>query len=302
MATIPNRSAPRLSTMEMFGFIDTPTVVASEHRTTPPMSLVADPFDDWTPGDLALAGRRFRWSRLFVVLVAGVALGVSTFWAWQRPMALAEEARRLVVPAVETLVADLVALPDLTAATIDPTTVNTMMLSIDDDLRAVLETTPVVADPEVRTLLSTLVADAARAQRRFVDVYTYRTSALVTLTAPGLETDPAMVDLEEAAAVFADWQTGLVEMRRSLPGDVLPEVDDVIDELIVSVKGAAGRYLDAIADDDPVAATRVIDVLEDDLDRTGRMLTAGLSGAQEEIETAVREAATTLDLIRSLLG
>ncbi|HEY6634582.1 MAG TPA: hypothetical protein VI141_03105 [Acidimicrobiia bacterium] len=305
----------RFSSMECLGFSDAsstwsdspvpfamtvapPSTRAGRHVAPPPES---DPIAAWQPAEFGnrLAGSNIRWSVIvaLVVLVATTAgLG---YWLSQRAAADAS-ANSIAVEASATALDD--ALPELesfNSALVDSSgTIDTLGLStIDGAARDLFTASGAVPDSERATRSAAAAATAAALDgvRLAGDAHAYRSAVSPILVVPELETDPALIELDQAARDFGVWQLGFDEVRNALPDGVLPEVTQQLDALSADLTTILRDYMDALAADDGAAAAAVLGGLADQIGEIDGALDAALVDVHDRVETRVAETRTALD-------
>ena len=219
----------RFPSMESLGFSDAPTeatvtyvdtgqLVASvltTRPTAPTGDMVQDLWDsteldapsmlDWKPTapDRKHLRRRFRWSRVFLVLVIATALGSISYWLYQRPNAVAAASVAAVEDQATELSAALDGVADiggqLSAPEIAVNLTATDLFDIDSAARGLFDASGDL--PSSETATRSLAADAASlsfdVSRQLRDGLAYRGALEPILLAPALETDPALTDLAD---------------------------------------------------------------------------------------------------------
>lgn len=317
--------------MEMFGFIDTPGTASAPPRKvievqvtqsplveTPseqtsngsPVGDQADPFADWKPEEVGtrLTSGRVRWGLLTSLLVILAGVAVAAVWVYQLPRAEAREAREEMVEsadALRTVLADFETTnSSLAASTLDAAGINTVLLSLDAAGRRVFEAAGSLPQDESEArqeaiAISALLVDA---QNLFTRALTYRSAVIPVLVPPDLETDPALVSLEDGAAAFAEWEARLDNVRNSLPEETMQPVTNRLNVISASLPNIQRTYLDAIGEEDADGASAAIRVLVRTLSSAERLLFAELARIRGEVGALVSEADDRLRRLPDLLS
>lgn len=312
------RPRVRLPSMEALGFIDRPdttstwaTRVTSTTTGDVVSESAAETFTieptvaDWKPnevGDRLLKGN-VRWG---LVITGGPALALLVFvafWLYQQPRWADVEAGRVLnseaaamgdhLDALSVLSVALIAespAPDLLAADLARADAQARILfEASGNLPAEATTT--------RSNAADLAGETLAASRLLRDAFAYRTAALPILAIPELETDPALIRLDEAALVFGEWQSRFDQVRAALPESVLSELTSELGLISGELTATQGRYLDALRQDDPVLAAGVLDGLKDRLEGAESLLAESLSEIRERVDVRLGSARSSLDLL-----
>lgn len=305
----------RFSSMECLGFSDaastwsdspvpfamtvaTPSTPAGRHVAPPPEP---DPIAAWQPAEFGnrLAGTNIRWGAIVALVVLVAATAGFGYWLSQRAAASAS-ANSIAVEASATALDD--ALPELevfnsglvgTNETIDTVGLNT----VDGAARDLFTASGAVPDSErvTRSAAAAATAAALDGVRLAGDAHAYRSAVSPILAAPELETDPALIELDQAARDFGVWQLGFDQVRNALPEGVLPDVTQRLDALSADLTAILGDYMDALAADDGAAAAAVLSGLAEQIGEIDDAMTAALFDVQDRVETRVAETRTALD-------
>lgn len=299
------RRALRFSSMESLGFSDatsvwtdseTPLVEPEKGRHVAPMRA-PETLADWAPEDFGrqLTGRDVRWHRIAaVVLVVGTLAGFG-FWLYQRPEArdlasvgdVRDQARMLA-----TAMPTLVEFNEGLTGDGDTTSGTAALFEVESVARTLFEASASLPDDQLdmRSTSSDAAGSAIDGLRLVGDAHSYRSAVLPYLTAPALETDPSLIELDQAARSFGEWQLRFDEMRTALPDGILPDVTRQVDVLSGDLTSIMGRYVDALRQDDGPAAVDVVADLRYRLTQIDSSLSAALGDIQRRVQVHIGEA------------
>ncbi|MEX2251580.1 MAG: hypothetical protein WD895_05855 [Acidimicrobiia bacterium] len=318
--------------MESLGFSDSPaettvtyvargqttTSVVTTRPTAPTGDMVQDLWDsteldapsllDWkpvAPDRKHLRGRRFRWSRVFLVVMIAAVLGGGAYWLYQRPSAAAEASVAVVEDQATKLSAALDGVGDigeqLSAPEIGVNLTASDLVDVDNAARGLFDASGDLPGSENAT--RSIAADAAslsfEVSRQMRDGLAYRGALEPILLAPALETDPALTDLTTAALEFSEWRAHFDSIRLALPDGVATTVTAALEDFSTSLETRQGFYLDAIRTNNPQGAATAIQALESDLGSIHELMMTNMSGLAGEVDSELDEART---LIGRLLG
>jgi hypothetical protein len=317
--------------MESLGFFEAPTETTVTYvettqlaasvlttRPTPPTGdLVQDLWDsteldapsllDWKPAspDRKHLRRRFRRSRMFLVLVIATSLGVIAYWLYQGPSAAAEASVAAVADQATELAAALDGVSTVGEQLSAPSTginlTNTDLFDIDAAARGLFDASGDLPGSETAT--RSLAADAASlsfdVSQLLRDGLAYRGALEPILLAPALETDPALTDLAAAALEFSEWRAHFDKVRSALPDGVAGTVSLSLEEFSSSLETRQSTYLDALRINDPRAAEAAVQALETDLGSIRELMMTTMTGLAGEVDSELDEVR---DLIGRLLG
>lgn len=297
--------------MESLGFSDTnsvwsdnpsQTTVAPRPAPTQP-DLVNTSITDREPTDFGaeLADRTVRWGVLTTLLIFMVGVAGVGFWLYQRPRSETTAAMAAVEGEAAVLATSLPRLEELDAALtshsddiadIDTTTVDVAARRLFDagsDLPA--------SEAATRYLATGAASSALDGVRLAEEARTYSLAVSPILTVPELETDPAVVALDDAVRAFGGWQLWFDEVRTALPETVLPDVTQHLDVLAVDLNDFLGRYIDALREDDQTEAVAVLAHLGDRLGETRSLLDLAISGVAERVGSRIKETREALNAL-----
>ena len=313
------RKPIRFSFMESLGFSDAvsvwsdrpppsrsspqppqPSHQRGRHEASPPLP---DPLAGWTPAEVGsrLSGGNFRWG--LATLLTSVVAGLTFFgfWLLQRPNLEAESLMTEVLARAGSLEAGLDALeringelsgPAVSADTSD-------LLAVETTARALFQISANIPtmDPETRAAVTGAASTALDAARMLNSALSYRQAVIPILVSPDLETDPTLIELDEAARAFGDWQLGFDNVRTALPSSVLSDVTNELDALSRELPTLLRAYVDALREDDQAGVTAVITDLDGRLGEVEDSLGSALTGVQESVTTRIEDARHALALL-----
>jgi hypothetical protein len=263
-----------------------------------------DPIAGWQPGEFGgrLAGGNVRWGLIaFIAIVVLLTLGVA-YWLYQIPSAALEEAEAALGTSAAVLddsLSGLEAFNEGLAGLDGVANDSSGLAAVDDAARDLFSVSADLADTERTSRASAVAASGAAldAVRLAGDAHAYRAAVTPILVVPELETDPALIELDEAARSFGEWQLRFDEVRKALPDGVLADVTGKLDVLSADLSEILGRYMDALAADDMPASGAVIAGLGDRLDEVGSSLAAALVETQERVQSRIDETRAALSAI-----
>lgn len=304
---VKSRDRPiRFISMESLGFsnpssvwTDTPQTEVSD--TLPPTE--ADPLADWRPEEFGgqLSGGNFRWGLFAVFAVFLAAAGAVGFWAYQRPIAQAEASVVAVTESAEELSASLIGLEQFNAALpeADGGDDTTLLFEADAAARALFQASGQLPSGESATRSLAAAASSATLDgvRLASDSHSYRLAVTPLLATPDLEIDPNLIELDEAARAFGEWQLRFDEVRTALPDGVLPDVTEQLDVLSGDLTMTLRDYVDALREDDASAAEGIVVELSTRLDAIGDALAAAMEDTQNRVDERITEARTALSTL-----
>lgn len=297
--------------MESLGFTDTrsmwsdrPIRVAVTPQPPPAPPAPAPPDDpsitDWEPSDIGtrLSGGNMRWSVLVAAVILMIGAGVAAYWLYQRPEAEAIAAEASLDVEVAALSDSLPRLEELSAA----------MASRSDDLagiditavseaaRGLFDAGAALTDgaAEDRFLATGAASSALDGVRLAEETRAYSLAVTPILETPALETDPALIGLDDAVRSFGDWQLWFDDVRTALPDSVLPRVTERLDVLSGDLALALNRYVDALREDDRAAANAVVTDLGLRLGEVRSALDSAIGDIAVRIDNRIEETRDAL--------
>lgn len=271
-----------------------------------PTTPKPDPLADWQPTEVGtrLLRGNVRWS-----LVAGVALLVAglvvlAYWAYQRPIAASAEALvRLETTAGEMPqhLAELAAISESLTGSSQQESPTQVLLSAQAAARRLFDASGDLPASEMGT--RSLAADAASqildASGLLADAHAFRAAIVPVLVPPAFETDPGLIELDDAARQFGEWQLRFDRVRSALPDGSLSSFAVELELFSGDLEAIQGRYVDALREDDEDGARRVIGEIAQSLRSLAESLDAELAAIQIRVEDRIAEADSAL---AALLG
>jgi hypothetical protein len=300
------RRGLRMSSMEILGFSDS-TSTWSDSPTPPTSETTHRGRHETTVADLQpeefggrLIGGNVRWG--LVTIFALLLLGLVGFgyWVYQRPLtqqqasldALATDASELedVIPVLEEVNAELL--------TSEPSTVSADLSTVETAARSLFDRSGEISgSQDVRAAASQASRSALDGVRLAIEARSYRAAVLPILEAPQLETDPALIELDEAARQFGSWQLSFDNVRTALPDDVLSSVTERLDIISGDLAAVLSSYVDALREDDKAGAEAVLADLAAHLDETRGSLETALGDVQTRVDVRLEEVGLAIDRI-----
>lgn len=262
-----------------------------------------DPLEDWKPEDIQdrLGGGNVRWSAIVIgALVIAGALGLA-YWLYQRPASQAEASAVVLEADVDELLASLSSLQELNEALVadSPDLADIDLTELESAARRLFEAGGSLPQSETQTrYLATGAASSALDGVRLAgDARAYLLAVSPILAAPELETDPSVIELDDAVRAFGEWQLRFDDVRTALPDAILPSVTERLDVLSGDLADTLSNYIDALRNDDPAAVEAVMTDLSNRLSAVNLMLEESIA----EIHTRVADrVAETRDALGSL--
>jgi hypothetical protein len=318
--------------MEALGFIDTPAETTVAYTATAPTNaasalttrpvaptgdMVQDLWDstelnapsllDWKPAalDRKHLRRRFRWSRVFLVLIIATTLGAMGYWLSQRSSTAAAGSIAAVADDATALSAALDGVTEigdqLSATEIEMNLSASDLFEVDDAARGLFDASGQLpgSETEARSIATDAATLSLDASRQLRDGLAYRGAVEPILLAPALETDPALTDLATAALEFTEWRAHFDSIRSALPEGIAATVTAALGDFSSGLEGRQGTYLDAIRTNNPQAAEAAIQMLESDLGAIRELMMTSMTGLADEVGSELDEARY---LIGRLLG
>ncbi len=295
----------RFISMESLGFSN-PDSIWSDSPSAPatiPHAPVDghDTLADWAPTEVMerLGGRNTRWGLVaFTIVVIGAMAGAAAWWLYQRPVNHAAASQAAVMESAENLESSLSGLEEfnaeLTIAGEDADTSG--LFAADAAARQLFTDSGGLPGTESATRSAAAAASSAVLDgvRLDSDAHAYHTAVRPILITPGLETDPALIELDEAARSFGDWQLRFDEVRTALPDGVLPGVTEQLDVLSGDLSNLLTAYVDALRNDDRVGAADVLAGLSARLEVLSEELESALVSTKDEVAGRIAEARAAL--------
>ena len=295
-----------MSSMEILGFSDS-TSTWSDSPTPPPSETTQRGRHETTVADLQpqefggrLTGGNVRWGLVTIVAILLSGLVGFGYWIYQQPLtqeqtsldALTADASELedVIPVLAEVNAELL--------TSESSTVSADLSPVETVARSLFERSGEISgSQEVRTAASQASSSALDGVRLTIEARSYRAAVLPILEAPQLETDPALIELDEAARQFGSWQLSFDDVRTALPDNVLSSVTEQLDIISGDLATVLSRYVDALREDDKAGADAVLADLAAHLDETRGALETALGEVQTRVDLRLEEVSLAIDRI-----
>jgi hypothetical protein len=303
--------------MELLGFLDNPGTATTRAPSSRPDADVTagrhlPPGDkariaDRAPTELGseLLKGNFRWSALVALILIGAGIAALGAWVTQRPVA----DRALALAGVQAGAAELRPAvagmnelnESLSAPEVAIGSVNEALSAVDDLARELFTASAVLPQSEAthRARATAASGDALDATKLLREAYAYRAAVLPVLAAPTLETDPELIEIDEAVRQFGAWQARFDEIRTALPTEVMERVTDELDSVSAQLDTMLSDYVDALRSDDAAAAADVLAGLERRLAATETALFTALGDTQTRVQRHIDSSLFALDLLVS---
>lgn len=289
--------------MESLGFSN-PSSVWSDSPTSAAVDTTSPDLPrtvaDWRPGDIdeQLSGSDFRLGTLLTVLMVAVGIAIGAFWLYQRPAAEAMASTEAVRDNARQLESALDGLATFNATlpSIESAGDTSLLFVADVAARSLFESSGDLPDTASETRSSAAAASTATLDgiRLAGDSHSYLLAVLPILGVPELETDPSMIELDEAARSFGDWQLWFDDVRTALPDGVLPAVTEQLNVLSGDLTESLTGYVDSLRQDDAAAAAGVLASLSTRLDEIRDDLDSTMLETQSRVEQRILEAQAAL--------
>jgi len=307
------KKAARFSSMEILGFSDSTRVWSDSPLPAPPQLALPrrgrhettdepDPLAGWEPSAVGreFEGGNVRWARVLILVLLATAVGISGYVLYQRQGVSVERAvgqlrqegselLRLMEP-MSALNSEIVAVE---------TPANTDVLpEVEASARSLFNASSTVEGPQ-RALAAEAASKSLDAAQVLSDAIAYRRAVTPILVAPILETDPTLIQLDEAARDFGDWQIGFDAVRTALPGGMFAEVTEALDTLSGDLSNVLSGYIDALREDDESGARARLEALGGQMSGIAELLDDTLSDIQSRIAARIAETGATLESLLS---
>lgn len=309
----PRRRQIRFSSMETLGFSNpsatwtdrpaqtgvTPVERRGRHEASAPEPQTVA---DWKPEEFGerLTGGNIRWSIITVSLLLACGVAGLAYWLYQRPAARAEASLTSVAAEAEQLQTVLPVLGNFSEALTDSDAVNSAELfAVDEAARALFEASSRLAgtSSELRSSAAAASASALDGVRLAGDASSYRLAVGPLLVPPELETDPNLVELDEAARGFGDWQLRFDEVRTALPDQTMTATTEQLDILSGDLPRILSRYMDALREDDETLASSVLADLATRLSDIEDLMVESLAQIQTRVADRMADTQRSLGLV-----
>lgn len=308
------RTPVRYSFMESLGFIESPATVSRSWVPVEPIPAQEPPppikrgahertVADLDPIDTTreLFRRNVRWG--LVVTVAGMLVGLVMVaaWLWQRPASLAEAAASDLAAAATSLTSELEALQEANAtlarSELDASTISVAVNAVDSEARALFNVSAGLPDKEAgtRTEAADVATKALDASRLLSDAAAYRGAVIQILAAPGLETDPALIALDDAVRQIGTWRLSFDQVRSALPEGTMSKVSTELKTVSASLESIQNRYVDGLRQDNRHSAEAALLELSTRLEVAETLLASSLAETQETVSGLIEESLSGID-------
>lgn len=298
--------------MELLGFMDN-SAVATTWSTIPEDDQIAgrhspggsDRIADRAPTEVGhdLLKGDFRWSVLVALILLGAGIAALGAWATQRPVADRAAAVEVVHSAAGDLrpvVAELNTLNQgLAAPQVELATVNETLTRSDSLARDLFTASASLPGSEATSQARATEAsgNALDATKLLREAYAYRSTVLPVLVAPALETDPTLIEIDEAVRQFGAWQARFDEVRTALPEDLMNKVALELDSISAQMDSMLGDYVDGLRSEDPAAAADAVSTLSRRLATAESTLFTALGDVQTRVQRHIDSSLLSLDLL-----
>jgi hypothetical protein len=293
--------------MESLGFAHAPSVW-SEAPTTDPAQRRGrheTHLADSRPGDFGghLSGGNVRWG---LVAAAIVLLGGLTAVGYRLYQGPAAQEQASISEVTSEAIALRSSLPTLEAF-------NAGLLATESDAwggdlfeveargRALFNASGALpnSQTDMRLISSQAAGSTLDAVRLASGAHSFRSAVLPVLVTPGLQTDPELIGLDEAARTFGEWQLSFDTARRAVSESILPDVGAQLDLLSSDLGSFLSRYVDALRLDDRSEAESVLRDLGSRLEGIDATLTVALEEVQAKVAERVEETNQALERLLS---
>ncbi len=289
--------------MESLGFIDKPaqastwatssTMVKESPREPAPPEQSDRFFEDWSSAEVGkkLHTRNIRWGVILITILTISLLGFAGYWIYQQPARNAAAAAENLSVSANALRPDVAALLSLDLTT-DFEAVVALLPATEQNARDLFNTSGTLPSSmgSDRLLAADAAGEVLEAARSLNDAYSYRAAVIPILALPNLETDPALIELEEAAQTFSTWQAKFVNTSDSLPTGTMGAVGESLLEFAPTLADTQRTYLDALRENDPATAALVVSGLTETLGSFEALLESTMTQvaaeAREQLEAA----------------
>jgi hypothetical protein len=236
---------------------------------------------------------------LLVVLV--LATAGAGFWLYQRPAAEAEAATADLIAQAHRVEAAMPALEDFNRGliTAEDVTADAALADLEREVRTLFEAAGELGDfgAGAASASAQAVDSALEGIRLAREANAYRLAVLPILAVPELETDPSLIELDEAARLFGDWQVGFDETREALPDGLLSDATNRLAEISRDLPSVLNQYMDALREDDAAAAAAVLTGLNTRLTDVDASMKSALEGVQREVTEHITATQAALETI-----
>jgi len=309
----PRQRQIRFSSMETLGFSN-PSATWTERPNPAPIATAErrgrheapepkpDTVADWEPEDIGsrLTGGNTRWSIVVVSVLVVVGIGGLAYWLYQRPVAQAEASLATLSTEAGRLSE---ALPTLeafsTSLTASASANSTELFEVDEAARALFNASGDMAgsSSQLRSAAAAAATSALDGARLAGDAGSYRLAVTPILVAPDLETDPNLIELDDAARSFGGWQLRFDEVRTALPNQTMTATTEQLDILSGDLPAFLTRYMGALRQDDQNLADEVVSELSSRLGVIEEQMTTSLGEIQTRVTDRIAETERSLGVV-----
>lgn len=260
----------------------------------------ADGIEAWQPQDFGrrLEGRDFRWSLLIAIIVMVTLAGSAAFWLYRQPARQAAASAAIVASEAAGLEETLPELVAFNASLGDNTSTASQadLFAIDAAARALFDASAGLDQSQAGARSAAAAASGAALDgiRLAGDTLAYQRAVTPILELPALETDPSMIELDEAARNFGDWQLRYDQVRTAMRDGVLTDVTDQLDIISSELASYLTQYVEALRADSQVDADAVLAHLGGRLDEVNAEMARAIDTVKQRVTDRVDEALTGL--------
>lgn len=243
--------------------------------------LQADSMIDWAPVSVDSKGlnKRLRFKLVLAWLVVLTTLAAAAYWVLQAPGASGDRAAAqtradalaldAALPAMLAATATLT--PELDDAGLD---LSSATASVDEASRELFASAGALADSDtaIRSNATSAATTALAAAGTLNTSAAYLGAVVPILTAPVLETDSNLVELADAASVFAAWQSKFDNVVAILPDAVFDPVSALLGQVGSNLGSIQSQYLDGLRLGDRAATLAAVRELERQLSQAWSVL------------------------------
>lgn len=261
--------------------------------------VAPDPFDDWAPQPMVrrLERGNTRWTTVLSVLLLLTSVGAGVYWfGYEQPRVESLQAVQATTLAAQELSVQLSAVPPSTGS---QDWGEVRVGAIESAARELFEAAGALPDERADLRRASISAsnDALALVGLLNEANGYRNATGVVLVPPALQTDPELIELDEAARSFGDWQARFESGLSVLSSNEFGDVDIRLETLAARLPVALQDYVDALREDDMAGAQAVVESISDELEDIGRQMEASLETIRAktaDLAAAARTALTPL--------
>ncbi len=271
-----------------------PREVKRGRHERPESELPAPPKDwDTTEVQARFTGGDFRWVRFLaiVLIIGGLASGV--YWFYLNSAQQPGEARADVIAQASLLTTGVQSMAEAVnemPAIGDSTSLGTIEQQARDLFTAsgALDTTDTALSSSAGSITNNVLSSTSLLQHTWA---LQRAVGALTIEPP-VETEPALIELDEAISGFGIWADTLSSTTLSVAHPELQPVADAWASFTETLDQRLVDYSDAMRDDDEVGVRSVIAGINGDLRRLDQTLNEAVMDVAEMLrETLARTAA-----------